>query len=93
MPLLITPRISLTSLKTRDIGFPFCLTRKGGEAGHILAKIELVHSVHDHEQITTVAIYLHVKNPNLTLTGNNLRPHMSMNLNILTNHLLVINKS
>ncbi len=40
-----------------------------------------------------MAIYLHVKNPNLTLPCNNLRPHMSMNLDILANHLLIIHKT
>lgn len=92
LPFLIAAGIGCAALELRDVGFPFGLTRKRCKTRHVALEIEVVTSVHNHEQLTTEAVYFHRDDSNLVLTGNDLQPHMAVYLAVLLNHLRIIYK-
>lgn len=92
LPFLIAAGIGCAALELRDVGFPFGLTRKRCKTRHVALEIEVVTSVHDHEQLTTETVYFHRDDSNLMLTGNDLRPHVAVYLAVLLNQLRVIYK-
>ena len=82
----------VAALKTGDVGLPFGLARKGGEACVVGHEIEVVDSVHDHEQPVLQAVDLHIQNADFSDSRLDFGPHMRMHRNILIDELRIVSK-
>ena len=76
-------------MEAGDIGLPFGLAGKGREMGVVFDEIEVVRCVHDHEDLAFKAVDLHVKDAHGADALLDFRPHVTVGLNIVLNHLVV----
>ena len=92
LPLICRLGISCAALKLADVRLPLGLAGQGGESGHITIEVEVIHSVHNHEQRATVTINLHGADTYLMQTSNHFGPYVGVGLYVFRNHFLVIDE-
>ena len=93
LPFFVAAGVGGAALELGDVGFPFGLAGKRGQAGHVALEVEVVDGVHDHEQRSPLAVDLHVEDADLALAGDDLRPYVGVGVDVAGDHLFVIDES
>ena len=92
MPFLVTAGIGTAALELGDVGFPFRLTREGGEFCHVLLEVKVVLDIHNHEEAAAFAVDLHIQDANFALALDDFRPYVGVGLHVFLYHLLVVHE-
>ena len=61
LPFAVGGSVGVTTLEAGNERFPFSLAGKGGETCHGSVPVEIIHCVHDHEQLIAEDIDLHLQ--------------------------------
>ena len=89
MPFLCRGHGRVAALEAGDVGLPFGLAGESSEAGIVLDEIEVIGGVHDHKDLALKAVDLHVEDTNGTDSLLDFRPHVTVGLYVVLNHLVV----